>query len=489
VESLKSFSELVLLVSLGVVGAFAARRLGARLSVPTAALLLIAAAVLAEVFPRVGRSISVEDVQRIATVALIVILFDGGLHIGQRRFRSAAVPILSLGLLGTFATAGLIAASAHWLLGVSWITAGLLGAALAPTDPVVTFSVLSGRELRGRVGTILEGESGFNDPVGIALMIGMVELATVDDAGFEVVVRTFLLEMSIGAVAGVVGGAALIWLARRVPLGDPAVYPLAVLAFAGIVFGATAVAHGSGFLAVFIAGILFGDAIAPHKGEIERFHSVLSNLAEVVAFVALGITINLTFITDNGLWLDGIVLGALLGFVIRPLVVGALLLPVRLDWGERLFVMWGGLKGAVPILLASIAVVSATEDADRIYGLVFVVVLFSVIVQGSPLQQVANVLRVPMRTVDRSSATQRRFVVGVGAYAEGAALASLPLAERAWVGEVRRRGRSIPLDADTVLEAGDEALVYSEHVHEPVLRRIFEGRRDAPASAATDAQS
>ncbi len=476
VESLDDFSALILVVSLGVVAAFGARRLGERLSIPTAALLLVASAAFTELFPRVGHKMSVEDVQRVATVALIMILFDGGLHIGLRRFRSASVPIVSLGLLGTFATAGLVTVAAHWLLGLSWITAGMLGAALAPTDPAVTFSVLSGRELRGRTGTILEGESGFNDPVGIALMIGMVELATTDDAGFSVVIWEFLRQMSLGALGGVVGGLLLIWLTRRVQLGDPAIYPLAVGAFSGIVFGATAVAHGSGFLAVFIAGIIYGDAVAPHKGEIERFHSILASLAEVAAFVALGVTIDLAFIGEEGLWIDGIVLGLLLGFVIRPLVIGALLLPVRLHWGERLFVMWGGLKGAVPILLASIAVVSATRDSEKIYAIVFVVVLFSVIVQGTPLQRVADLLRVPMRTIDRASTSLRHFVVGEGAFADGATIRTLPLAERAWVGDVRRAGKPQRVDAGTTLQAGDVVLVYCEEADAPALGRIFEGQ-------------
>lgn len=115
-------------------------------------------------------------------IALIVILFDGGLHIGLTRFRRSAAPILALGVLGTFATAGLVTLAAHYLLDFSWIASGLIGAAIAPTDPAVTFSVLGGREIRGRAGTILEGEAGTNDPVGIALMIGMIELATEDAA-------------------------------------------------------------------------------------------------------------------------------------------------------------------------------------------------------------------------------------------------------------------------------------------------------------------
>ncbi len=130
---------------------------------------LLAAAIASDLFPSLHDAISFVTVERIAVLALIVILFDGGMHIGWHRAAVSIVPILSLGVLGTFATAGLVALGAHWLLGFSWITSGLLGAAIAPTDPAVTFSVLSGREIRGRAGTIIEGESGANDPVGIAL--------------------------------------------------------------------------------------------------------------------------------------------------------------------------------------------------------------------------------------------------------------------------------------------------------------------------------
>ncbi len=138
-------------------------------------------------------------------MALIVILFDGGSSIGWRRFRGAAIPIVSLGVLGTFATAGLVTAFAHWAIGLGWLTAGLLGAAVAPTDPAVMFSVFGDREISGRTGTILEGESGANDPVGIALMLGLIQLATHADATFWVVVRVFCEQMGIGLAIGIAG--------------------------------------------------------------------------------------------------------------------------------------------------------------------------------------------------------------------------------------------------------------------------------------------
>jgi potassium/hydrogen antiporter len=345
--------------------------------------------------PELGDAISFVTVERIGVIALIVILFDGGLDIGWRRFRVAAVPILSLGVLGTFVTAGLIAVVAHFLLDFSWITSGLLGAALAPTDPAVTFSVLGGREIRGRTGTILKGESGANDPVGIALMIGMIELATSDDGSFWTVVREFGIEMTGGLAVGVAGAMLLLPLMRRVPLPSPALYPLLLFAAAGVIYGTATLVHGSGFLAVFVAGILLGDARLPHRAAIDGVLSSLGSLAEITMFVALGLTIDLTDLAA-GDWAEGLALAALLAFAIRPLVVGALLLPVRLDRGERLFVMWSGLKGAVPILLAALALIGGVDDGVEIYAIVFVVVLFSVLVQGTFVPAVASRLGVPM---------------------------------------------------------------------------------------------
>jgi cell volume regulation protein A len=475
-EELTEFGTTVLLVGIGLSVAIAVRVLAVRVAIPAAALILIGTAVLSDVFEELYDEVRIVDVQRVATVALIVILLDGGMHIGWRRFRASAVPIFSVGVLGTFATAALVALAAHLLLDVSWVVAGLIGAAVAPTDPAVTFAVLGGREIRGRSGTILEGESGFNDPVGIALMIGMVEYATADDGSFGPVAAEFLREMGIGLAVGAGGGLMLLWLMRRISLPDVPLYPLRVLGFAGVIYGAATVLHGSGFLAVFVAGIVIGDAAAPHKGEVERFHSALAQLAEMAAFIALGLTVNLTLIGDEGLWLDGLVLAVLLTAVIRPLVIGGLLLPIRLSWGERGFVMWSGLKGAVPILLASLAVTGGTEYAPEIYGIVFVVVLFSVLVQGTGVPFVADALGVPTRRANPELLDRRRVVVAAGAFADGRTLAELPLAERAWVSEIERGGRRVHVTGRTALAAGDEVYLFCDDGTEPAVRRIFEGR-------------
>jgi cell volume regulation protein A len=212
------------------------------------------------------------------------------------------------------------------------------------------------------------------------------------------VVREFLLEMSVGLAVGIAGGYALLWLMRRLTLPNAGLYPLRTLAAAGVVYGAASVLHGSGFLAVFVAGLLVGDVRVPYKDEVERFFTSLATLAEIVVFVALGLTIHLTGLSGR-VWVDGIVLALVLALVARPLAVGALLLPADLRPGERLFVMWSGLKGAVPIFLAAFAILAGVQDAKVIYGIVFVVVAFSVLVQGSTIPLAASLARVPIRVV------------------------------------------------------------------------------------------
>jgi cell volume regulation protein A len=399
VAELTDFGTLVLVVALGFSAALVTTKIAERVPIPAPAFFLLAAAFASDLYPPLGEHLSILQVERIAVVALIVILFGGGYDIGLRRARASAIPIASLGVLGTFATAGVIAVFAHVALGFDWKTAGLLGAALAPTDPAVMFSVLGGREIAGRTGTILQGESGANDPVGIALMIGMIELATHDGASFWVVGQEFGIEMSIGLAVGLAGGHLESWLLRTFSLPDAGLHAVRTLAMAGVIYGVASVAHGSGFLAVFVAGLIVGDADAPRKREIELFQHALSNVAEIVVFVALGLTIALGDI-DGRRWLEGLVLAVFLAAVARPVVTGLLLLPVRLRPGERAFVAWSGLKGAVPILLAAFALIGGVQEGQRIYDLVFIVVAFSVIVQGASIPYVAERLGVPMRRQD-----------------------------------------------------------------------------------------
>jgi potassium/hydrogen antiporter len=461
----------VVLAFAGVgLAAVLSNRLSERLRLPTPVLFLAAAAVTAQLAPSLHH-VPQRTVERLVTVALILILFDGGLHLGVRRIRAAVAPVLLAGLPGTFLTAIAAALLAHLAFGWSWWVSLLLGTAIAPTDPAVVFSVLGKREVSGRSGTILEGESGANDPVGIALMAGLLSAGGVGAGALGNVAGEFVLQMVVGGTVGLVGGRALLLFMRRVALPSEGLYPLRTLAGAMILFGLAAVLHGSGFLAVFAAGIVLGDERAPYKREVERFHSALASLGEIVAFIVLGLTVDLSVLGHGNVLLPGLALAAALAFVIRPAAIALCLARVDLSRNERLFVLWGGLKGAVPILLGSYLLVAPVREAQRLYGVVVIVVVFSVVVQGSLVPFAADRLGVPMRTLEPEPWSLgvrlqdepegiRRFTVAAGSPADGCAIEDLhAMPGDFWVSIVIRDGTLVTVRRDTRLLAGDEVLV------------------------------
>jgi cell volume regulation protein A len=291
--------------------------------------------------------------------------------------------------------------------------------------------------------------------------------------------------MSIGLAVGVAGAWVLLRLMRNVSLPNEGLYPLRTLAAAGAVYGAAAVAHGSGFLAVFVTGLLVGDARAPYKAEIERFHTSLASIAEIVVFTALGLTVHLTGLGD--VWGDALLLAVLLVFVARPVVALTLLLPAKLRAAERLFVAWGGLKGAVPILLAALAFIASVRDSGQIYGIVFVVVAFSVVVQGTTIPFAAARLGIPMRRVQpepwdlsirlrREPQGVQRYVVASGSRAAGEAIRDLPLGDHTWVTLVVRDDKPQQARGSHVFAPGDEVVLLSDDTDAAALRRLFEAQ-------------
>ena len=479
------FGRVVLIVAVGFAVAILSSRLTERWRIPAPALFLAAATVSSDVIPNLAPLLTIRDVERMCLVALIVILFDGGMEIGVEQFRASLRPIVTLGLLGTFLVAAMLAALVHVLFDMNWTTSLLIGGALAPTDPAVMFSVLGGREVAGRSDVILKGESGVNDPVGIALVVGLLAIAANEHSRGDVIAH-FALEMGVGIVVGVLGGLALGRAMRDLRLPDAALYPLMTLAGAGIVYGLAAVLQGSGFLAVFIAGVMIADLRAPYKSEIEHFHGALASLGEIVVFVALGLTIDLGSLSLENVWLDGLVIAVLLTFVARPLIVALLLWAADLTRGEKVFIAWAGMRGAVPILLAAFTLLEGVDHAHRIYGIVFVVVMFSVLVQGTLVPTVARRAGVEMHAIEaepwdlqvrlRDEPQEiERYVVAAGARADGVPLRELELGEQAWISLIIRDGSARQARGGSVLRSGDEVLVLGAG---PSAQALFQGDED-----------
>jgi cell volume regulation protein A len=332
----------------------------------------------------------------------------------------------------------------------------------------------------------LEGESGANDPVGIALMASLLAAGALSWVAAGQVAGQFILQMAIGLGVGTVGGKALLWFMRRVTLPNEALYPLRTVFCAMALYGVATLAHGSGFLAVFAAGIVIGNPGAPYKREVERFHSALASLGEIVAFLVLGLTVDVGVLSRSDVWVPGLVLGVALAVVIRPVFAGLCLLPARLRPNELAFVLFAGLKGAVPILLGELLRAAHVPQAQRLYGIVVVVVVFSVLVQGGLVPTAVRLLRLPTRMVEpepwalgvrlrAEPDAVHHMHVAAGSPAQGATIADLAeQVDDMWISIVVRDKVLVVVSSQTRLEADDEVVILGDPGLRDVLATTFE---------------
>lgn len=322
----------------------------------------------------------------VCSLALAVILFESGYGTPLSILRQAAGPALVLATLGVLLTTGLFGVGAHYLTGLDWMESLLLGAAVASTDAAAVFFLLRAGNinLRDRLRSTLEIESGTNDPIAIFLTLTLVAIiasrAEPDAAGVSVELATgFVTHMGLGGLVGLGGGYAVVRLIERFDL-DHALLPIFVLTLAMLIFAAAGAVHGSGFLAVYVAGLFVGNAGVRHGATIKRFHDGLSWLAQIIMFLVLGL-----YATPSE-WIPilpaGIVLGLALAFFARPLAVWICFLPFGFSRPETAFVSWVGLRGAVSLLLALLPIIGGLEDGRLIFNLAFIVVLVSLLVQG-----------------------------------------------------------------------------------------------------------
>ena len=326
--------------------------------------------------------------EQVGAVALFLILFQGGLGTGLGAARAAARPILALGLFGTVATAGGLAVASHYLLGLDWPVSLLVAVALAPTDPAAVYAVLRGRSGSERARTVLEGESGFNDPAGIALMVAVTAAVATAHSSYGHAALRFVAELAIGSAAGLVGGLLLLAGLRLTRHLEDGVQAVAVILGALLLGAVTASLHGSGFLAVYVDGLLLSDAWRRQDGTRHAVPEALAGVAEPLLFAMLGAAFAPLVGLDHIAY--GIALTILTVFVVRPMVAAVCLVGSDLAAADRALVSWGGLKGAVPLLLAAYPALESFGEAGTVAAIVLVATAASLVVQGGTLPLVAD---------------------------------------------------------------------------------------------------
>lgn len=324
----------------------------------------------------------IKSAHLIGSLALAVILFDGGMRTEVNTFRVGLRPALLLSTFGVLISTAITGLAAAWAFGFSLVEGLLIGAIVGSTDAAAVFALLrnQGIALKERVGATLEIESGSNDPMAIFLTIVLVEALSTGQSILEWQwLMKFFQQMILGTLAGIGGGWLLVKMVNRVEL-SPGLYPLLVLAGALSLFGVVAIMDGSGFLAVYLAGLMVGNKPLQSGHNILRFHDGLAWLSQIGLFLVLGLLAHPTELLDHAS--AALLTTAVLILIARPLAVGLCLLPFRLPWREQVFIAWVGLRGAVPIVLALFPLLAGLEHAREFFNTAFFVVLLSLTIQG-----------------------------------------------------------------------------------------------------------
>jgi potassium/hydrogen antiporter len=422
---------------------------------------------------------------RVGVVALALILFDGGLNTPLATVRKAAAPAGLLATVGVAGTAVLVAVVAH-ALGLGWREALLIGAVVSSTDAAAVFAVLrgSGLQLKRRVGVTLEVESGINDPVAVILTTALTEnlLSPGSASGVRIVLEV-LVQLMVGAAVGVGIGFLGRQLLARLSLPTGGLYPVVTLALTLVALGAGTLLHGSGFLAVYLAGLILGNGALPYHTGLLRVHDALAWLSQVGMFLILGLLIYPSHLLAVAV--VGLAIALLLAFVVRPLVVALCLLPFGYPRREVLYIGWVGLRGAVPIVLATFPVLAGAPGADRLFDLVFFIVVVSALVPGATVAWVTRRLGLQSNEPPAPQAVLAiesrqplqgelmSFYIDEALLVAGMPVEELPLPEGAAVTLIVRESRLLPPVAGTVLQPGDHVHLIGQPEDRGLIQLMF----------------
>ncbi|MGW1378930.1 potassium/proton antiporter [Streptomyces sp. NPDC002446] len=473
-------NELLLICSLVLLIAVAAVRVSSRSGLPSLLIYLGIGVAIGQ--DGLGGVVfdNAELTQLLGYAALVVILAEGGLGTKWKEIKPALPQAAALSTVGVAVSVGVTAAGAHYLAGIDWRQSLLIGAVVSSTDAAAVFSVLRNVPLPARLTGVLEAESGFNDAPVVILVVAFSTAGPVDH--WYVLLGTIALELAIGAAIGLAIG----WLGaygmRHVALPASGLYPIAVMAIAVSAYAAGALAHGSGFLAVYLAAVILGNAKLPHAPATRGFAEGLGWIGQIGMFVLLGLLVTPHKLIND--FVPALVIGLILTIVARPASVFTALLPFRVPWREKTLLSWAGLRGAVPIVLATIPMVGDVPGSQRVFNIVFVLVVVYTLVQGPTLPWLARRLKlgdgkeaadlgIESAPLERLRGHLLSTSIGPTSRMHGVEVGELRMPAGAAVTLVVRDGSSFVPSPTTVLRRGDELLVVAtDPVRDAAERRL-----------------
>ena len=421
---------------------------------------------------------------RLGTLALCLILFDGGLSTPWSAVREGIGPASVLATIGVVGTAGLVALTAR-MLGFQWLDACLLGAVVSSTDAAAVFSILRGSRLNleKRVGVTLELESGINDPMAVILTMTLTEIA----AGQAELTWTILLMVPLQLIVGATVGVAIGYFGRfalqRAKLRAGGLYAVLTLGLALISFGVATLVEGSGFLAVYVTAVFLGNSDIPYRGGLTRIHDAIAWLGQISMFLVLGLLVQPSQLLKVA-WV-GLAIALALAFIARPLVVWLCLLPFKFTQQERLYIGWVGLRGAVPIILATIPILAQIPHAMEIFDVVFFIVVINALIPGATLGWVTRRLGLNVEETPTPAAALEinstqlvqsdilTFYIDETLAVTGVPLSRIKFPEGSSAILVVRGEELLAARGFTVLQPGDHVYVFCHRQDRPHIELLF----------------
>nr|WP_138420088.1 potassium/proton antiporter [Aquibacillus sediminis] len=377
----------ILLVSILLIVGVLTTKFSSRLGLPSLVFYIIVGMILSQFIYYDNAPLT----QLFGILALIVILFEGGMQTKWEPLKGVIKPSLSLATAGVLITTATIGVFAKYILGVSWLEGLLFGAIVGSTDAAAVFAVIGNKNIKQRLAATLEAESGTNDPMAVFLTISFISLIQSPTTNIWAISLHFFWQMGLGIAIGFCMGKLTVWGINKINLDSSGLYPIMALAFAIFTFSITALFQGSGFLAVYVMAVFVGNADLTYRHSIFRFNEGFAWMMQILMFILLGLLVFPNQLVD--IFWQGVILSLLLMLVARPLGVFLSTIKMNFSLKEKLFLSCAGLKGAVPIVLATYPMIANLENSQLLFNVVFFVVLTSALIQGASISPLANILR------------------------------------------------------------------------------------------------
>ncbi len=423
--------------------------------------------------------------QLIGVAALVVILFEGGLQTKWSSIRSVLAPAISLATFGVLVTTAVVATAVHFVFDFGWIESFLFGAIIGSTDAAAVFSAFKGKNISPKVGATLEAESGSNDPMAMFLTILALDFMTTADTTVWDGIWMFLLQIVVGALAGILLGQLSRWMINHLKLDSGGLHAVLMISMAFLTYGVAAYFEGSGLLAVYLAAMTIGNAHTAHEVTIVQFSEALAWIMQIIMFVILGLLVFPRQLVEPDLMWKGLLVSFVLMFLARPIAVYLSTLGMAFTSKEKLFISWAGLKGAVPIVLATFPLIAGIEDGQLIFNAVFFVVVTSALIQGTTLTPLASRLgllgpekirspyTIALVSSKRSQYQLIAYVVTDASSMIGKTLADITLPPNTVVNAIVRNDYLIPPNGQTMIEPGDLLYVLASSYRHDQLDQKF----------------